>query len=267
MSKAYLVSSYASGPRSDQETRFKSTKTERAKIDIGLTYEKNSPWVGKALRSDQRGQAKCTCSSCGQSSKRWTLCNTGVLSTPKAGTAETPNAGVLYGPKAVVLETPKPGALDPKGELETSWLPAPKVDEPNALLLEAGCDCANELPKGPDVKSKLPNAGFCANMDDLPKGDDEAASNAVLEVAPGCLIAVIKWVSDHPFGISNSGLKNVMSNKPNLNVSSCTVSENRSTRVWILAYAGFFGGLRFIFLHIMMGVWITAYTSLQVLRT
>ncbi|GJZ52876.1 reverse transcriptase domain-containing protein, partial [Tanacetum coccineum] len=205
--------------------------------------------------------------SCGQSSKRWTLCNTGVLSTPKAGTAETPNAGVLYGPKAVVLETPKPGALDPKGELETSWLPAPKVDEPNALLLEAGCDCANELPKGPDVKSKLPNAGFCANMDDLPKGDDEAASNAVLEVAPGCLIAVIKWVSDHPFGISNSGLKNVMSNKPNLNVSSCTVSENRSTRVWILAYAGFFGGLRFIFLHIMMGVWITAYTSLQVLRT
>ncbi|GJR90308.1 hypothetical protein Tco_0214319 [Tanacetum coccineum] len=204
---------------------------------------------------------------CGQSSKRWTLCNTGVLSTPKAGTAETPNAGVLYGPKAVVLETPKPGALDPKGELETSWLPAPKVDEPNALLREAGCDCANELPKGPDVKSKLPNAGFCANMDDLPKGDDEAASNAVLEVAPGCLIAVIKWVSDHPFGISNSGLKNVMSNKPNLNVSSCTVSENRSTRVWILAYAGFFGGLRFIFLHIMMGVWITAYTSLQVLRT
>ncbi|GJY43945.1 hypothetical protein Tco_0432158 [Tanacetum coccineum] len=31
-------------------TRFKSTKKERAKIDIDLTYEKNSPWVGKALR-------------------------------------------------------------------------------------------------------------------------------------------------------------------------------------------------------------------------
>ncbi|GJT84930.1 hypothetical protein Tco_1066647 [Tanacetum coccineum] len=67
---------------------------------------------------------------------------------------------------------------------EAGWLPAPKVDEPNGLLLEAGCDCANELPKGPDVKSKPPNAGFCPNMDDPPKGDDEATPNAVLEVAP-----------------------------------------------------------------------------------
>nr|GEV92454.1 hypothetical protein [Tanacetum cinerariifolium] len=32
-------------------TRFKSTKKERAKIDKGLTNGKNSPWVGKALRS------------------------------------------------------------------------------------------------------------------------------------------------------------------------------------------------------------------------
>ncbi|GJV87922.1 hypothetical protein Tco_1531860 [Tanacetum coccineum] len=33
MSNAYFVSSYASGPRSEQVTRFKSTKKERAKID------------------------------------------------------------------------------------------------------------------------------------------------------------------------------------------------------------------------------------------
>ncbi|GJW81635.1 DNA helicase [Tanacetum coccineum] len=32
-------------------TRFKSTKRERAKINKGLTNGKNSPWVGKALRS------------------------------------------------------------------------------------------------------------------------------------------------------------------------------------------------------------------------
>nr|GEW76916.1 reverse transcriptase domain-containing protein [Tanacetum cinerariifolium] len=50
MSKAYLVSSYASGSRSDQVTRFKSTKEERAKINKGLTNGKNSPWVGKILR-------------------------------------------------------------------------------------------------------------------------------------------------------------------------------------------------------------------------
>nr|GEX82373.1 putative Gag-pre-integrase domain, Gag-polypeptide of LTR copia-type [Tanacetum cinerariifolium] len=52
MSKEYLVSSHASGPRSDQVTRFKYTKEERAKIDKGLTNGKNSPWVGKTLRSD-----------------------------------------------------------------------------------------------------------------------------------------------------------------------------------------------------------------------
>nr|GEW25038.1 hypothetical protein [Tanacetum cinerariifolium] len=39
--------------RSDQVTRFKSTKEERAKIDKGLINGKNSPWVGKTLRSDQ----------------------------------------------------------------------------------------------------------------------------------------------------------------------------------------------------------------------
>ena len=49
MSKAYLVSSYASGPRSDQVTQFKSTKKERAKIDSDLTNEKirhglERPW-------------------------------------------------------------------------------------------------------------------------------------------------------------------------------------------------------------------------------
>ena len=35
---------------------------EHAKIDIDVTYRKNLPWVGKALRSYQRGQSKCTCS-------------------------------------------------------------------------------------------------------------------------------------------------------------------------------------------------------------
>nr|GEU74223.1 mitochondrial-processing peptidase subunit alpha-like [Tanacetum cinerariifolium] len=50
MSSAYFVSSYASGQRPDQVTRFKSTKRERAKIVKGLTNGKNSPWVGKALR-------------------------------------------------------------------------------------------------------------------------------------------------------------------------------------------------------------------------
>nr|GEU88380.1 hypothetical protein [Tanacetum cinerariifolium] len=54
MSKAYLVSSYALGPRSDQVTRFKSTKEERVKINKGLTNGKNSPWVGKTHRSDQK---------------------------------------------------------------------------------------------------------------------------------------------------------------------------------------------------------------------
>nr|GFA30307.1 hypothetical protein [Tanacetum cinerariifolium] len=49
MPSAYFVSTYASGPRSDQVTRFKSTKREHAKIDKGLTNGKNSPWVGKAL--------------------------------------------------------------------------------------------------------------------------------------------------------------------------------------------------------------------------
>nr|GFB40298.1 hypothetical protein [Tanacetum cinerariifolium] len=39
----------ALGPRSDQVTRFKSTKKERAKIDKGLTNGKNSPWVGKGV--------------------------------------------------------------------------------------------------------------------------------------------------------------------------------------------------------------------------
>ncbi|GJS08150.1 hypothetical protein Tco_0364946 [Tanacetum coccineum] len=43
-------------------TRIKSTKQERAKIARGLTSARNSPWVGMALRSDQSGQAKCTCS-------------------------------------------------------------------------------------------------------------------------------------------------------------------------------------------------------------
>ncbi|GJV98856.1 hypothetical protein Tco_1554108 [Tanacetum coccineum] len=94
-----------------------------------------------------------------------------------------------------------------------------RLDEPNRLLLEASYDCANELPKGLDVKSKPPNAGVFLNTDDQPKGDNEAAPNAILEAAPGCWIVVIKWVSYHPFGISNFGLKNVMSNKPNLNVS------------------------------------------------
>nr|GEW57364.1 60S ribosomal protein L11 [Tanacetum cinerariifolium] len=51
MSNAYFISSYSSGPRSDQVSRFKLTKRERAKIDKGLTNGKNSPWVGKALSS------------------------------------------------------------------------------------------------------------------------------------------------------------------------------------------------------------------------
>ena len=40
MSCTCFVSSYASGPRFDQVTRFKSTKKELAKIDIELTYRK-----------------------------------------------------------------------------------------------------------------------------------------------------------------------------------------------------------------------------------
>nr|GEU70492.1 putative reverse transcriptase domain-containing protein [Tanacetum cinerariifolium] len=64
MSNAYFVSSYASGLRSDQVTRFKSTKKERAKIGKGLTNEKNSPWVGKAMR---KGHLHSNPYSCGLS--------------------------------------------------------------------------------------------------------------------------------------------------------------------------------------------------------
>nr|GEW27565.1 hypothetical protein [Tanacetum cinerariifolium] len=39
--------------------------------------------------------------------------------------------------------------------------------------LHAGCDCANELPRGPDVRVD-PNARFCPNADDPPEEDDEA---------------------------------------------------------------------------------------------
>nr|GEZ43609.1 reverse transcriptase domain-containing protein [Tanacetum cinerariifolium] len=51
MSNAYFISSYASGPRSGQVTRFKSTERKRAKINKGLTNGKKFAmgWKGPEL--------------------------------------------------------------------------------------------------------------------------------------------------------------------------------------------------------------------------
>ena len=63
MLRACLVSSNASGPGSDKETRIKSTKRERVKIVKGLTSRRNSPWVGRGPGSDKETQTNCTCST------------------------------------------------------------------------------------------------------------------------------------------------------------------------------------------------------------
>ena len=65
MLRACLVSSYASGPGSDKETRIKSTKRERVKIVKCLNSRRNLPWVGRGPGSDKETQINCTCSTVG----------------------------------------------------------------------------------------------------------------------------------------------------------------------------------------------------------